>query len=33
MAVETQEKVGGKVLVVRVSGKLTREDCERSGAT
>jgi hypothetical protein len=29
MAVETREEMGGKVLVVRASGKLTREDYER----
>jgi hypothetical protein len=29
MAVETQEKADGKVLVVRASAKLTREDYER----
>ena len=28
MAVETREEMGGKVLVVRASGKLTREDYE-----
>jgi hypothetical protein len=29
MSVEIQERVDGKVLVVRVSGKLTKEDYER----